>query len=200
MTTEAYHIWSLVFSLFTALGTVGAVVVALYLSKTGGYPQISVYARTARLHNMPGIPSSQQFVEVAATNIGIMEEHVETFGYQIGLLGRFKHFVQVNPSDTRLTRSFPSNIKPGERACDLIEIERFDKLQLPFFINYLNDVGLPLWIKRHRLFPFIFMRTVKCWVNPVRGKLIYGKLQRTLTNHIIDSYNNKKTVSEINPL
>jgi len=188
MSIEAYNAWNLFFNLLTSVGTLGAVFTALYLSRHQDMPRINVWANTAFLVNHPQVPADQRFVNPTATNYGVIDEYIGTYGYQMGLFRKWTKRILVNPSLNNFETRFPATIQPGSRVSDFIKIELFDELQLPFFLDYIDNTALPSFIKRQSWFPALIMKTARCWVSPGRGKIATGKLGDELTKHILGKY------------
>jgi len=185
---NSYEFWSLIINTFIAIGTVGAVISALYLAGNQAKPKISISNRIVRIYNHPSISEKQQYVNVSATNVGIVRERISTYGYSIGILF-WKKMAQVNPSLNKIeAHSFPDFIDPGECISDFIEIEKFNELQMDIFTKFIDEINLPRSIKTNKFFINTVLLSSRCWVSPSRGKIIRALPDKTFRDHITKQY------------
>lgn len=198
MSTEEFNFWSLIVNSVIAIGTLAAVITALYLGLRQNKPRIKIFCGLKRILRHPAISSDQLFVYISATNAGVVDEYISTFGYRVGIPFSRKNCV-VNPSGNMLEPTFPATVNPGCLCSDFIEIERFDKLQLDFFIRGIQEAKMPKWVKSKSWFPAMILRTARCWVFPNRANKAYtGKLEPDLVDHILEAYNSR-TLNSANP-
>ena len=204
MSEEAYKVWTLIFNGLTSLGTVGAVIVALFLYRKQDEPKISVDANTKAYTGALG-PEVVEGVAVMATNEGIRQEGVKIYGYTIGLLRivgiqrrQTSCIIKVTGGDSIPgTKGFPSSIEPGEIASHFLMYQEFVEKQLEFFTEYLDKLKLPACIKNKEWFLRTIMLTARCWVSTSRGRAVSSRLGRSLREYIIEQYQGMKESEEI---
>lgn len=98
-----------------AIGTLAAVIVALYLARRQTSEQISI--RTAKIGIVrQGLPGSHEgfFLQIAITNVGLRDVTITSFGWQIAGRPRV-HFFQSLPMST-LSSTLPKKLAPSETA------------------------------------------------------------------------------------
>ena len=85
----------LISSTLTALGTLAAVVVALYLASRERKDKIRARARERAILNHPKQPNDPlAVINVQVTNLSLHPVTITSFGWTVGVL-RKQHFVQV---------------------------------------------------------------------------------------------------------
>lgn len=199
-----YERWSLWWQAFTALGTVGAVVTALYFSYIRENPQIKV---TVDLIISPSHISKSKVVYVGATNFGNCQERVEQYGYCVGFpqlipLLNMANFHDVEPEQAALCgdksifsghKRFFSTLSPCETASSILEIDKFNERHLDFFFESLRNNKFPKFIRNNSTFQKILLWTSTCWVSTARKSPAKGRLRPNLRKYIWDEYMKQKS-------
>ncbi|SIN91683.1 hypothetical protein [Halodesulfovibrio marinisediminis] len=207
---SSYEKWSLAIQALSALGTIGAVVVALFLAMKPPKPNFIVASSIRKIvagvwKGTVALPESFEVpdgahqtlgVLVTATNIGLHPEGVQHFFYDVSNTSRY--LLRWNPLvphvNTQGTTGFEggtpflSTIHPGDCATFFLPLEKFDTLQLPYFIKTLSSSKLPEFIKNSPWYPKLTLRTFRCRVELDRKHTAAAKLDKTLLEYITKKY------------
>jgi hypothetical protein len=106
----------LISSTLTALGTLAAVVVALYLASRERRDKIRARARERAILNHPKQPNDPlPVINIEVTNLSLHPVTITSFGWTVGVLCK-QHFVQVPDWTDPLTFKLPTRLEYGESA------------------------------------------------------------------------------------
>ena len=106
----------LIFNALTSLGTLAAVIVALYLASRERKDKIRARARERTILNHPKRPNDPlPVINVEVTNLSLHPVTVTSFGWTVGAF-RKQHFVQVPDWTDPLTFKLPTRLQYGESA------------------------------------------------------------------------------------
>jgi hypothetical protein len=154
----------------TALGTLLAVVVALYLARRDKKIQASVSATVYRLLD-PTRQDSPEFVTVTVTNVGTRSFTLSTIYWQTGVFKRTTYLmvIPVNEYSSR----FPLKLADGDQAMYSIPIDDFRRNSLPKFQSQPRFLSF-IWSR------FIFVRIVT-----TTGDGFKFRINRTLRDEIV---------------
>lgn len=184
MNTETYNILNLIINALTSLGTLGAVVTALYLAKKQNAPQIQVSADIVYVGNENG---HEEFICTRATNVGIMSEYIESVGYELGFL-KWGRALYVVPSPHDFGKNVPSAIEPGENVANYVRTDVFIEKQISgmneALSEILDEIPLPNFIKSQQWFMKCIIRSAKCCVSSSRGGVVKSYVRLPLRNLI----------------
>lgn len=115
--------WQLINSFadwFSALGTIGAVIVALYLARQDKRIRLRVSAGH-RIIVSPGIKGDPpQYLAIRITNVGHRDVQVTGIGWRIGMFRKF-YADQTIISDG-LSSTLPVRLRDGDEACYYIPL------------------------------------------------------------------------------
>ena len=122
----------------SALGTISAVIVSLYLATQDRRVRLKVHASVQVLIE-PG--RSREFIGVSAVNIGRRETTITGIGWKIGPI-RKKSFIQLgfSPESAQL----PVRLSDGQSAMFLIPLENTDNHWVE---GMREQLGKLLWLK-----------------------------------------------------
>lgn len=112
---DSYDWWIFAAQWFTAVGTVGAVVVAVILARNQNRPRVRIIANTSHLIE-PGhtVGQSPLYVRISATNTGQRDVVLTNLGWRFRRV-RKRNFVQL-PGVPPYSRTVPTRLAPGESA------------------------------------------------------------------------------------
>lgn len=170
--------WQLINSFanwFSAFGTIGAVITALYLARRDKRIRLRVSAGHGIIVSYDSEATQKQVLAIRITNIGHRDVQVTGIGWRIGLLRRF-YSEQTVISDG-ISNTLPIRLRDGEEAC--------------YYIPLFNEME---WLKtfiRKMLQPNLRWRLRFTYV----GKVIEEPLEQGLKKRIID-YVTENSVSE----
>jgi hypothetical protein len=146
--------WQLVFSGLTAVGTVGAVIVSLWLSSQNK-PKLRVSATKRFMISFNDDPNGRPyFLVLEVTNIGGSPVNVIQFLWRTGLISK-QYAVQIpdnNPYALNYDIKLPKILHPGEQARCFLRYENFFKTNNNYSL-YSPKMGakiermLPLWVR-----------------------------------------------------
>lgn len=134
--------WQLINSFadwFSAIGTIGAVVVALYLARQDKRIRLRVSAghRVLVSQGMKGPPP--QYLAIRVTNVGHREVQVTGIGWRIGLLK--KSYAEQTIMRDDVSSTLPARLRDGEEVCYYIPL--FDEVNwLGHFIEKMLSPNL----------------------------------------------------------
>ncbi len=111
---------------FSALGTIAAVVVSLYLALRETGARLRVTAGVYHLITPGEVPAeSDEYFQIQVTNIGFRDVIIRGIIWRAGFF-RKKHFIQMPPSNL-LSDQLPKKLAHGEEARLLFELARFKR-------------------------------------------------------------------------
>ena len=108
---------------FSAIGTIAAVITALYLARREGRPAVRVRAGMRTLI-ASGLPR-QEFVMLDVTNLGRREVRLTHLYWTTGIL-RKQHYVWLAPRNA-LSSAFPIKLEDGEQANYMMPAEELEE-------------------------------------------------------------------------
>lgn len=190
MTAESYSTWSLVFQFFTALGTVGAVIVALILANQKDKPTFLLRCGITKLFKEDEPESDYgEGVYVAARNVGVRPETVHTYWFSI-LAGSTKVDVFEIPAleDTNY-EDFPARLKPGEEATSLIKIDDFKLDVVEKFVDRVKRTpGISTWCDKSDRYLSLMSHTMKCTAYTARNTKVTIRLNEQIQQIFFEAY------------
>jgi hypothetical protein len=106
----------IILSALTSLGTLAAVIVALYLASRERKDRIRARARERAILNHPTQPNNPLFViNIEVTNLSLHPVTITLLGWTVGIF-RKQYFVQVPDWTDPLTFKLPQRLEYGESA------------------------------------------------------------------------------------
>ena len=120
---DAYDWWMLAAQWFSAVGTVGAVIVALFLAQHQNRVRLRVICNVSHVFSpVPGtkISESPQVIRVSATNVGHRDAVVDAITWEVGWLKR-RRFYQMPTQHAAYKHPLPSRLAPGEEVTVLLD-------------------------------------------------------------------------------
>lgn len=114
MSDTAWQHADTVAQIVSAVGTLAAVVVALYLARHESRPRLSVSASRAHLVSEDDLQPSEVVLRISVTNAGFRDIMVDSVGWRIGVL-RKDYFYQ-SLSQHPMTHDLPATLAPSARA------------------------------------------------------------------------------------
>jgi len=116
MSSETYNIINLALNALTSVGTLAAVVVALYLARQDRRDFLKASADIGRIGSMgQSLLNGQEVVRVDITNLGKNPITITGFGWQIGII-RKKRFFQIHDPFHPCTSKLPQKLEYGDTA------------------------------------------------------------------------------------
>lgn len=147
LTMDAYQALSLVIDSLTAIGTVGAVVVSLYLARQDGRLRIRVRAGIRHVINVPGVDHTTPYLSITATNLGRRQATVTGFAWRRGLLPSWSPFLPrgygIQLGGTSLSTEFPSSLTDGGEARLLVPLPEWLANEAPKILPHNS------WLESH---------------------------------------------------
>ena len=158
----------------TAIGTVSAVIVALYLSRRERRPRLAVEAAIT-LHPALGeiIGEAPRGVTTVATNTSIVPITTSNFGWRIGFVRRF-FMSQIPPMGV----SAAAKLEHGEQKMIVFPLDEF----------FTNWEPVRTEIAR-RWFPKLALRSVRPFFRTTIGKTFCGRITPWLREEIRKDFN-----------
>lgn len=168
---ETYDLLMLGASIFSAIGTVGAVGVALWLARTQNKSSVRVRVTFSNAV-LPGRPSPAvlRYLSIGVTNTGARDIVVHGVEWHLGRF-RKRYFYQTIPT-TAMSR-VPRRIPPGELAHFLIPRDDFEERS-----GDLREEIHQGWWRKH------FRRRVRAGVYLSSGESIMVEPDREVLNFL----------------
>lgn len=180
MTTEEWKFINTFAPWFSAIGTLLAVMVSLYLAHTSRRQKLKV---TASIMQMLTVGQKEdvypEYVWLRATNIGHTKVKMTNFGWKVGFFKK-RTFLQTNPKNI-YSSDMPTTIDEGEEATWLIDIND-NQWMKDFYEKILEKSLWNLWSLR-----FV--------VYTSKGKVFQCKVDKSFRDEIkkiADSLQDKK--------
>lgn len=104
-------------SIFTAIGTVSAVILSLYLARRNRNIDINISANITRqvLLADPPIPDDSEYLSFSITNVGFRDATIRNISWKMGIFNK-KYFMQIfDFTDPYITR-LPAKLEDGDQA------------------------------------------------------------------------------------
>lgn len=158
---------------FSALGTISAVVVAIYLARRDKTVRLEVSAGH-RLIVTPGTPTPwPEYLCIKVVNVGHRDAQVTNVGWKVGIL-RKRYAVQTTINDG-MSSAIPVRLRDGEEAKYYIPLN--DET------NWLEDFGR----KMLRPFPSLQVRFVRVQAFTSIGKTYEAPIEPGLREKLIEA-------------
>jgi len=159
-----------------AIGSIGAVIVALYLARRSDQLRLDVSAGVRMIVMGSGLhPQSEEVVSIRITNIGRREAEVVGLGWRIGIFRR--RYLEQMPSFNPLEPPLPVRLRDGE--------EMFRRIPLSPTSLWLDDFIRTCLGKWPHLLEVKFIRVrVFTSVGRVFEACLEPGLQRKLLQHV----------------
>lgn len=171
MNPETRDLLLLLAEWFAAIGTLLAVVVALYLSSRDRLIRClansTIYSLLDSSRN-----DSPEFVVLTVTNIGTRSFTMTGMSWRTGIFKR--HYFFIVPPQNEYTSRFPVRLIDGEQASIYIPIEAFRTTSLQIILGGRPRFLFQFWVR--------FMRLV---IHTTAGVSVNFKIQKTLRNEIL---------------
>jgi hypothetical protein len=124
VTRDTYDWLMLAAQAFSAIGTVGAVIVAIGLARRQNRPSVQATVNLVHLvATGQRAGDGPEFLKISAVNDGFRDVVITNIGWQLGHL-RKRHFIQL-PAANPFTAQVPKKLGPGERADFLFPKDEF---------------------------------------------------------------------------
>lgn len=158
----------------SALGTLAAVIVALYLARHQVRANLAIRTTVVRLVT-PGVPDSDEgrFLRVGIANSGFRDVKIISMGWQVGRIIRRAHFHQLLPLNA-LSSSLPAKLAPGDTADFYYPWEQFIKNST----SIRTAIGTG-WLRRRRA------RTTQFVAYLSTGEAIRSAIERQLSDEFL---------------
>lgn len=186
-----YEVYSLVIQAMGAIGTVGAVVVALYLAKKNSEPNIRVEVGIRWMISQRTTVREKN-VTLRVTNCGIVDEYIGMYEYSILFFSWARRCIIIpSPRDGLL--GLNSKIEPGQTCYDIVSIGDFVSKQAQFFFDAIDFVldkfqFLPAKVRQSRWLPMLVLKTARCNVSVRRGGSVSTRLEKAFLEFILEQY------------
>jgi hypothetical protein len=157
---------------FSALGTIAAVVVALYFSRRDKTIRLEVFAGYRWLVTLAHGRNNQQFLCVGIVNIGHREVQITGLGWKVGF---FKKVCADQPIiNDGISSSVPIRLRDGDEARYYFPFQDQD----PWLDDFVNVVLGPN--------PNKVIRTLKIRVYTSVGKIFENKIEKGLQKRLVE--------------
>ncbi|ACS80325.1 hypothetical protein [Maridesulfovibrio salexigens] len=185
MTTEEYNFWNLIFSGFTAFGTVGATFFAVWQVFKKNRPNLNIFFDG-------GYKGKEQIYteRIFVSNTGGFYERIISFGIETGI-GPLSLRSPLNYATTEREPTFPINLAPG--TFDGYELTPDNLSRLLYMVITNGLVLTPIRIRRiisDKLFFLFLLNNTKICVYSDRGGVIKKRLDSNIKS-LIKAYHQK---------
>ena len=173
MTEESYRFWCLIATWMTAFGTVGAVIVSLFLAGREQRVKLSVGAGHRIILNQGANPKPPEYCLIYVTNIGLRKARIVNIGWRIGFENP-KFFIQTPPISTP-SSEMPTELHDGEEARYLLPLS--------------GGVGDSEWVDQ--FIPFLGrnkeldIRSMKVQIHTSIGKVFESKIEKGFADWLV---------------
>ena len=120
-----------------AIGTIAAVVVALYLARRQDQPRVTLYAEVLSVWFAKGSEKNREYLSIRAVNVGDRPVTISHLSLRFGLFRKL--WVGVPTPDQEVSSPFPTEITYGKEAAWLIPLEKSDFKWRESVANFLAD-------------------------------------------------------------
>ena len=163
------------------IGTLAAVIVALYLARRDTIVKLKIYAGH-RIIVSQGSKEKPDFLSIGITNVGFRKTTIINIGWKIGLLKKKYAIQTLYPLP--YSDNLPKTIGDGEEA--------------KFLIPFINFEGYPNWIDEFPKdflvkFPAITSLNLKLQVFTSIGKTFEVRVEEGLRKKLVESALKQKT-------
>ncbi len=110
-------------SILTAIGTLSAVILSLYLSTRNRNIDLDVSVNISRQILMadPPIPDDNKYLSFSITNVGFRDANITSVRWEMGLFDK-KHFSQIFDFSHPYITKLPAKLKDGDQANLFIKV------------------------------------------------------------------------------
>lgn len=138
-------------SIFTAIGTVSAVIVSLYLARRDRKIRIDISANITRqiLLSNPPTPDENEYLSFSITNVGFRDVTIQSVSWEFGIF-RKKSFIQIFDFTDPYITKLPAKLKDGDTANLSIKVDDLRKNEDYFRLIY-SGVFKNLWFYWFRI-------------------------------------------------
>ena len=150
---DAYDWSMLAAQWFSAVGTVGAVIVALFLAWRQNRVRLRVICNVSHVFSaVPGtiISETPLVIRVSATNIGQRDAVVESITWQVGWL-KPRRFYQMPTPQSAYPYPLPKRLAPGEDVTVLLDKVEWVAQNGNALANAIGDKKWPMIGSRFRV-------------------------------------------------
>jgi len=105
-----------------AIGTISAVIVALWLARRQEHPRVTLHAEVSSVWFEKGSEKNREYLEVRAVNVGDRPVTISHLSLRFGLFRKL--WVGVPIPDKEVSSPFPIEITYGKEATWLIPLEK----------------------------------------------------------------------------
>jgi len=169
--------WKLVPEWLSALGTLLAVIVALYLAHRDRLIRCLATATFDILYKSAN--ANPPFVSIIVTNIGVRSFAISEIGWQSGIFK--KRFFSINPPEITDSAKLPHKLTDGEQLDWYIPLDACSKIFIPKIIKGRMKYFASLWFYFLRL--DIRMTTGKSFTFKIHNNLKKEIKQLAQNNH-----------------
>lgn len=176
MDEEAFRFWTLIAQWLTAIGTVGAVVTALYLALRDEQVRLKVTANIKRgivLAPTP-IPDDESTIEIKVTNVGRRAVVMTGINWRFGVIN--KRYGSQLAHENPYSDSLPQKLEEGEYASFYITESKFKKNEeiISDFLPSRWVTWIPWW--------------VRIGAQTSTGKTVWGPVAKSLRNWLLSEF------------
>lgn len=171
MDTQTQALLQIIADWLAAIGTLLAVIVALYLARRDRLIRC-VADSTVYVLLDPARSDFPHFVTFTVTNIGTRPFTLTGFHWQTGVIS--KKYFYIVPPENQLTSRLPIKLTDGEQASIYIPLEDFRNTTLPTLLKGQGKHFIYLRVQ--------FMRLI---VNTTTGQSMKFKIGKTLRDEIV---------------
>lgn len=161
----------------SALGTILAVVVSLYLATRDRRIRLKVAAgiRTIVFAGQT-LESGVKVISIRVTNVGFRTATVTSVFWRVGLFR--KVILEQVPSTIPSSSSLPATIADGREASYPLELSEFERMNIEGFRKSASS-----W------FPKFFVRPIKIGVSTSTGKVFLSRIEPSLRKWFFERLN-----------
>ena len=148
----------------SAIGTVGAVIVALYLARKDGKPDLILHSGIKKIVGPRWGPSDDRdYMHLSATNLGRNDVKITHLVWRIGFF-RKERFLQI-PSQTQVSAGLPYKMPHAE---EMNIVHPFDELDLPNspIVKHIAKASYPALLTKTLEFGFHTSVGITFWARP----------------------------------
>lgn len=175
MDKQSLELWTLAANWFSAIGTLAAVVVALWLASRGGRSKMRVQAELVSIV-AKGEPYTEadRYFSLSAVNTGSGDVVVTSLGWTLGYWSK-THFAQL-PLIDAISSRLPKKLSPGESAHFYFPLSLFRANKAPIAQSWQSGIFSLLVERRIRVGVFL-SNGRQHEVEP--GKLVLAELRES---------------------
>ena len=180
MDDNQYKLINLIINIGTAVGTVGAVIVALWLAFQGRRIFLNIKAFLRIQFTTTNSQIKKEIISIEVTNCGSRSVLITSLGWRTGYFKK-RYTIQIHDYTDPLCSKLPSTLNDGEIAYYFIPKRIFFENIQTLFPNYWKNF---LWVS---------VKSLKVWVgSPLCRKPILGKVDSDLIKLIFEELKKKR--------